>query len=136
VEALKALILAQQAQLHAHETEIEHLKLLIAKLQRRQFGRKSERLNQQIEQLELRLEDLEASQAESLVPGPDPAAPEAAAAVTPPRRPARKPLPAHLPRKTKIYAPETTRCPACGGTLRPLGEDVSEMWSTCPPTSK
>jgi transposase len=124
-EALKALILAQHAQLLAHETEIEHLKLLIAKLRRLQFGRKSERLYQQIEQLELRLEDLEASQAESLVPGKDHLASEAAA-VTPPRRPARKPLPAHLPRKTKTYAPEQTRCPACGGALRPLGENVSE----------
>jgi transposase len=35
--------------------EIEHLKLLTAKLQRMQFGRKSEKLARQIEQLELRL---------------------------------------------------------------------------------
>jgi Transposase C of IS166 homeodomain len=79
LEALKALILAQHAQLRAHEAEIEHLKLLLAKLQHRQFGRKSERLDQ----LELRLEDLEASQAEDLVAGPDPAAPSAAASGTP-----------------------------------------------------
>jgi transposase len=132
VEALKALILAQHAQLLAHETEIEHLKLLLAKLRHRQFGRKSERLDQQIEQLELRLEDLEASQAEHLVAGPDPVAPEAAASVTPPRRPARKPLPVHLPRQTKTYAPEQSACPACGGSLRPLGEDVSEMLEYVP----
>jgi transposase len=132
LEALKALILAQHAELLAHETEIEHLKLLLAKLQRRQFGRKSERLDQQIEQLELRLEDLEASQAESPVPAQDPLAPEVATPGTPPRRPARKPLPVHLPRKTKIYEPEQTACPACGGTLRPLGEDVSEMLEYVP----
>ena len=41
-EALKALVREQHAQLLSHEAEIEHLKLLIAKLQRRQFGRKSE----------------------------------------------------------------------------------------------
>jgi transposase len=126
-EALKALILARHAQLCAHETEIEHLKLLLAKLQRQQFGRKSERLDQQIEQLELRLEDLEASQAEGQVSATDPLAPEVATPGTPPRRPARKPLPAHLARKTKTYAPEQTSCPACGGALRPLGEDVSGM---------
>jgi transposase len=131
-EALKALILAQQAQLLTLETEIEHLKLLVAKLQRLQFGRQSERLHQQIEQLELRLEDLEASQAESLVPGKDNLASEAATPVTPPRRPARKPLPEHLPRKTRTYVPEQTRCPACGGALRPLGEDVSEMLEYVP----
>jgi transposase len=68
VEALKALILSQQQQLHAKDEqllsrdhEIEHLKLLIAKLQRMQFGRRSEKVGRQIEQLELRLEELETS---------------------------------------------------------------------------
>src|SRR4051812_331625 len=131
-EALKALILAQQAQLLSPETEIEHLKLLLAKFQRRQFGHKSERLDQHIEQLTLSLEDLEASQAEGLVATPEALTPETAARVTAPRRPARKPLPEHLPRKTKTYAPEQTRCPACGGSLRPLGEDVSEMLEYVP----
>ncbi len=64
-EALKALVLAQYEQLLWRESEIEHLKLLIAKLQRMQFGRKSEKLARQIEQLELRLEDLQAKPAES-----------------------------------------------------------------------
>jgi Transposase C of IS166 homeodomain len=40
----------------SRDTEIEHLKLLIAKLRRAQFGRSSEKLDRQIEQLELRLE--------------------------------------------------------------------------------
>ena len=64
-EALKALVLAQHEQLLWRESEIEHLKLLIAKLQRMQFGRKSEKLARQIEQLELRLEDLQSKPAES-----------------------------------------------------------------------
>src|SRR5690348_17964553 len=63
--ALKALILAQHETLVSRETEIENLKLLILKLRRMQFGRKSEKLNHQIEQLELRLEDLETAQTES-----------------------------------------------------------------------
>jgi len=68
-EALRALILAQheqllstedrltatQEQLLSREREIEHLKLLLVKLHRMQFGRKSEKLQRQIEQLELRL---------------------------------------------------------------------------------
>jgi len=57
-EALRALILAQQQELDARDTEIDNLKLLILKLKRMQFGRKSEKLDKQIEQLELRLEDL------------------------------------------------------------------------------
>src|SRR5258708_6373460 len=67
-EALKALIVAQHAQilskdeqLASRDEEIERLKLLIAKLRRMQFGRKSEKLDRQIEQLELRLDELEAS---------------------------------------------------------------------------
>ena len=58
VEALKALVLAQQALLSERAVEIEHLKLVIAKLKRLQFGRRSEKLDQEIEQLELRLEEL------------------------------------------------------------------------------
>ncbi len=46
---LKALILSQHEQLLSHQSEIEHLKLLIAKLRRMQFGRKSEKLDRQIE---------------------------------------------------------------------------------------
>ena len=58
--ALKALILSQhqeilsqEEQLASRDSEIEQLKLLIAKLRRMQFGRKSEKLERQIEQLEL-----------------------------------------------------------------------------------
>ena len=78
-EALRALILAQhqtlvstkdqltatQERLLSREREIEHLKLLLAKLHRMQFGRKSEKLQRQIEQLELRLEDLESSRSQN-----------------------------------------------------------------------
>ena len=70
-EALQALLVAEheeriatQERLRSRESEIEHLKLLIAKLRRMQFGRRSEKVQRQIEQLELRLEDLETKQAE------------------------------------------------------------------------
>jgi len=70
-EALRALILAQHQelitkdeQLLSREREIEHLKLLLVKLHRMQFGRKSEKLQRQIEQLELRLEELESNRGE------------------------------------------------------------------------
>jgi transposase len=53
-------ILSQREQLASRDVEIEHLKLLIAKLRRQQFGRSSEKRDCQIEQLELRLEELEA----------------------------------------------------------------------------
>ncbi|PUA16906.1 transposase, partial [Glaciimonas sp. PCH181] len=60
VIALHGETVAQlQDALSSHRIEIEHLKLFIAKLKRLQFGRKSEKLDRQIEQLELRLEDLQ-----------------------------------------------------------------------------
>src|ERR1700730_4082946 len=72
-EALKALIVAQHTQilskdeqLASRDEEIERLKLLIAKLRRMEFGRKSEKLDRQIEQWELRLDELEASRAEKI----------------------------------------------------------------------
>jgi hypothetical protein len=76
---LKALLLASEQvvrerdevvaglseQLTTSSVEIEHLKLMIAKLRRMQFGRKSEKLDHQIEQLELQLEDLQAAEGEA-----------------------------------------------------------------------
>ncbi len=56
--SLRALILSQHEQLLSRDAEIEHLKLLIAKLRRMQFGRRSEKLAWQIEQLQLQLDEL------------------------------------------------------------------------------
>jgi transposase len=142
-EALKALIVAQHAQilskdeqlLHKEEQlasrdeEIERLKLLIAKLRRMQFGRKSEKLDRQIEQLELRLDELEASRAHQAAASP---APMAASDVNRAAKRARQPLPAHLPRETHKVLPKQEACPDCGGKLKPLGEDVSEMLEWVP----
>jgi len=127
-EALKTLVLAQHAQLVSRDTEIQHLQLLIAKLRRLQFGRKSERLDRQIAQLELRLEDLETNQAEQNLQEPELQQPEAVAS----RRPIRKPLPEHLPREVKVHEPKQNACPSCGGALRKLGEDVSEVLEYVP----
>ena len=134
-DALRAMIVAQHEQLQAHieqllsrDHEIEHLKLLIAKLQRMQFGRRSEKVERQIEQLELKLEELEANHAESA-----PAVEQPAAASTPaPAKPARRPLPEHLPRQIETHMPAEQACPQCGGTLAKLGDDVSEMLEYVP----
>lgn len=132
-EALKALVLAQHEQLLWRESEIGHLKLLIAKLQRMQFGRKSEKLARQIEQLELRLEDLRAKPAEraSLAESQS-AIPASALLASTAAKPARRPLPEHLPRQTQRHEPKQSACPDCGGALRKLGEDVSEMLEYVP----
>ena len=130
VQALKALLLATHFELQSRDTEIENLKLLILKLKRMQFGPRSEKLDRNIEQLELRLEDLEAHQA-AADPLPAPAAAIALNVVTP-RQPARRPLPAELPREVETLAPKQKACPDCGGTLRLLGEDVAETLEYVP----
>lgn len=127
-DALRALILSQHEQLLSRDHEIEHLKLLIARLRRMQFGRRSEKLDRQIEQLELKLEDLETNRAEA-APPVRPASAEASAAT---RKPARRPLPEHLPRQIKTHELKHEACPQCGGELRKLGEDVSEVLEYVP----
>ena len=130
VQSLKALVLAKQAELDSRTTEIENLKLLILKLKRMHFGPRSEKHERDIQQLELRLEDLEANQAAA-----EPLSVAPATAILKqqtPRKPARRPLPAELPRETEMLVPEDQACPDCGGTLRHLGEDVSETLEYVP----
>jgi transposase len=127
--AMKALILAQQLELLSHKSEIEHLKLLIAKLRRMQFGRKSEKIERQIEQLELKLEELEASRAEAVPQSTTQLLPIEAVA---PASKKRHPLPEHLPRITHTHLPAQQSCPDCGGAMKNLGEDVSEMLEYVP----
>jgi transposase len=127
-ETLEALILAQQEKLLSQGGEIEHLKLVIAKLRRMMFGTKSEKVTHEIEQLELKLEELETRRAERS---------EATATSTPARnKPTRSPLPEHLPREVHTYLPQEDACQECGGELRKLGEDVSEMLEYIPASFK
>ena len=127
---LKALIVSQHEQLLSHQSEIEHLKLLIAKLRRMQFGRKSEKLERQIEQLELKLEELQSEK--GLTANAHEFAAEASSNFRASAKPARQPLPEHLPREVKTYVSGEGTCSECGGRLRKLGEDVSEILEYVP----
>src|ERR1700678_2286853 len=128
-EALEALVVAQQEKLLTRNSEIEHLKLIIAKLRRMMFGTKSEKIAREVEQLELKLEELETGEAAH--------APAAAATTSTPRRKRkRRPLPEHLPRETHTHMPAEEACSACGGELSKLGEDVSEMLEYIPASFK
>ena len=129
-DALKALILSQHEQLLSRTHEIEHLQLLLAKLRRLQFGRKSEKLDRQIEQLELKLEDLETNRVDAAQPSANASA--SADASSSLKKPARRPLPAHLPRQVRTHEPKQQACPKCGGKLCKLGEDVSEVLEYVP----
>src|SRR4051795_286039 len=137
--ALRAFALACQDELKAAELavqyktlEIEKLKFQIAKLRRMQFGRSSERINRQIAQLELRLEELESGAAGDVakVEAAHPPAPARART-----KPARKPLPDHLPRQEVVHQPAddgACTCPACGRSMSRLGEDITEVLDYVP----
>jgi transposase len=130
--AIQQQLLDKDEQLLSRDHEIEHLKLLIAKLRRMQFGRKSEKVERQIEQLELKLEDLEANRTE---PKPPPAI-EPAPSEPVSSRKKRRTLPDHLRREIQTHEPEQHSCPQCGGTLKKLGEDVSEILEWVPASFK
>jgi transposase len=137
IEQLKQLVMEQRAalqqaqeQLHSRQLEIEHLKLQIARLKRLQFGRSSEQLDQQIAQLELKLEELEGEAAPSTTASSNVVLSEATAPAAPK---ARRALPEHLPRERIVHEPASTcTCTQCGGALKPLGEDVAEMLEYVP----
>jgi len=135
VEALKALVLAQAASLEVKDEElrsksfqIEQLKAQLAKLRRMQFGCSSEKLDRAIEQLELLLGDLEEAEGQKAAAPPALAGEET-------QKPVRKPLPEHLPRETAVHV-DACACPKCGGELRRLGEDVTEVLEFVPASFK
>jgi transposase len=117
-----AELISKDEELLSHKTEIATLKLLILKLRRMQFGKKSEKRERQIEQLELLVEELEATDAQCAANAAEKKQPTRTAAAPKPRRV----FPAHLPRETETIPPQEDACPDCGGELKYLGEDVAE----------
>jgi transposase len=148
VDALKAMVIATQlacleaeakarnaeAEVRVRELMIEQMKFTIAKLRHERYGQSSER-STVLEQLELSLADMEedASQAEAAAAMAANAAANAKITVKAfeRRKPARRPLPEHLPRERVVY-PSPSACPCCGGVLHKLGEDVTETLELIP----
>ena len=142
--ALRTLLLAREEEhtaelaaarngLKNQALELEQLKARLAKLLRQRFGSSSEQLRSSIDQLHLILGDLEEDEAEAAPSGPEPDAlePEPDAQDRPRRKPKRKPLPENLPRDI-VEHPAACACPKCGGALRRLGEDVTEILEYIP----
>ena len=139
VEALKAALLAARAEVAAARARasddqalIAHLKLEIQKLNRDRFGPRSERSRRLLDQLELQLEELEATATEDELAAEAAAAKATTVAGFTRKRPSRKPFPEHLPRERVVIAAPTS-CPCCGGArLSKLGEDVTETLEVIP----
>ena len=135
---LRAMIAALQAEnakmsatIRAHDQLIQTLRLRIAKLKKQAFGKSSEKVEREIEQLELALEDLLIASAEGasgpVDEGTADEAPPPASDDASDRAPRRRPRVSDTtPRERRELDPGTC-CPDCGGDLRLVGEDMSEM---------
>ena len=106
------------AEIQERDYRIEKLKHELAGLRRHRFGSRSEALDQ----LELTLEEEEIARAATTPPGEDDKADQTNGEK---RKPRRKPLPEHLHRNEQVLSPGEA-CNACGGSLKTLGEDVTE----------
>ena len=127
--ATRRRLQAAEASVKMITLEIAKLKAQLARLKRLQFGQSSEQLNRIVDQLELRLEDLETVEAAAISAAAD-AGTAATEAV--PRRVKRLPLPGHLPRRDIVHAAPGGDACACGGRMTPLGESVTEVLEYVP----
>ena len=128
IATLRRLLAERDAALATAAIEIEHLKLQLAMLRRARFGRSSEKLDAEIDQLELRLEDLEETEAARITAVETKTVREHRR-----RAPAvRKPLPVHLPREIVVHEPEIHCGCGDGRKLSRIGEDVTEVLEKIP----
>jgi transposase len=128
--ALKRIIAGMAQDALTAEAEIARLKFQLARYRRAEFGRSSEKLTRDTEQLELALETLETDQAERLATTSPPVAAAVETEVAA-QKPARRPLPQHLPREDVRHA-SPCACPSCGGALRKIGDEVTETLDYVP----
>lgn len=128
---LQRNLVALEAEIQAKSLLVEKLKFQLAVLRRARFGRSSEKLDAQIEQLELLIGDLEETEAERSALGDR----SGRASAMPPatKKPSvRAPLPSHLPIETVMHDAPCV-CPACGGTkFGRIGADEREVLEYVP----
>lgn len=120
------------AVIQALQQENDYLRLQLAKARRERFGRSSERAGDLLNQLSLLLDEAAAVNPQTRGADLNKPTPKQRA------RPAqRQSLPEFLPREEQVLAAnDSCDCPACGGTLKFLGEDVSEMLEFVPASFK
>jgi transposase len=132
--AAEAEVARATAMVSSAEALIAHLRLAIEKMKRELYGARSERGRKLLDQMELELEELEATAAQDETAAAMTAG-DGATTIVPTharRRPVRQPLPDHLPRE-RIVIPGPTACTCCGSTrLSKLGEDITETLEVIP----
>src|ERR1700676_4422574 len=128
----RAEVANARADLSSTEALIGRLKLEIEKLWRQLYGTRSERTARLLEQMELQLEELEATATEDELAAEQVVARSQAVQSFQRKRPSRKPFPDHLPRE-RVVIPAPANCPCCGSDrLSKLGEDITETLGGVP----
>src|SRR3954470_17784722 len=107
----------------------EHLRHLLQKLRRMQFGPRSERLPE--DQLQFAFEEAEASLASNRAEAEKRSTAQRKKNAAR-RRAGRGRLPAHLPRIEQVLLPESTTCPCCQGAMVEIGADSAERLDVLP----
>jgi transposase len=121
------LVTEQDGERVEAQAEIDRLRSIVKTLQRGQFGRRSERLDD--DQLQLALEDLDAdiASAEASQPETDDEQAKAAPGIR-----GRLSMPDHLEREDLVLDIAADACPDCGGTVHEIGESVAEILDWVP----
>jgi transposase len=122
---LKAIILAERASLRAYEALIEALRTQIARLKKQKFGPSSEKIEREIEQLQLALEDLEV--ARSAAGKPATTEVDTGTAETVPQRRRGTPRVSDATPREQVVLDPGDACPDCGGPLRLVNTDSAEI---------
>jgi transposase len=131
-EVAESELAQARAVVSCSEAMIQELKLEIAKLRRDKYGISSERRARLIDQLELQLEELEASATEDELIAEEAAAKASTVRAFTRRHPVRKPFPDHLPRE-RVVVEAPTACTCCGSDrIVKMGEDITETLEVIP----
>ncbi len=131
-EAAESELVQVRATVSCSEAMIKELKLEIAKLRRDKYGVSSERTARLLDQLELQLEELEATATEDALAAEKAASDTTTVTSFTRCKPGRKQFPDHLPRE-RVVVEAPTRCDCCGSDrIVKLGEDITDTLEVVP----
>ena len=134
--ALHAEVQRSHQELKLAQLTIDKMKVELAYLRRMKYGRSSEKLEHaQLDLMGGELVQAAIASATAAAPSDDDALPANVTSLAgerkkrePKPRTGLRELPAHLPRRTVVHAPQSgCGCAACGASLREIGQDVSEV---------
>jgi len=133
IDALKRLVLAQQTTLVQKQDRITFLEEQVILFKHRQFGKSSEKSEQQAElfdEAETETDEAAPEHAEAIEPEDEV---DADSAPNPKKPSGRKPLSRSLPRvRVEHDIPESAKTCSCGGKMNCIGEDTSEQLDIIP----